>query len=112
MPAATFTRHSGLAHVRRLSQYEHFHTEASGTEQSSYGMCFRIPFISGPATVSLTLETRLYCYRPPTELPEGKVYSRVCLSTGGCHHVPITHDALYLTVQGPPDQPLDTMGPP
>ena len=36
MPAATLKRHNGLAHVRRLSQYEHFHSEASGAEQSSY----------------------------------------------------------------------------
>ena len=89
MPAATLKRHSGLAHVRRLSQYEHFHTKASGTEQSSYGMCFRIPFISGPGTVSLTLETRLSYYRPPAELREGKLYSRVCLSTGGVTMFPL-----------------------
>ena len=50
--------------------------------EQGHGMCFRIPFISGPATVSLTLETRLYCNRPPTELWEGNVYSRVCLSMG------------------------------
>ena len=36
-----------------------------------------------------------FCYRPPTKLRKGNVFSRVCLSTtrGGGFYVPITRDA-------------------
>ena len=41
-------------------------------------------------------------YRPPTKLPGGNAFSRVCLSTGGEYHMTTTHDALNLIIQGPP----------
>ena len=48
-----------------------------------------------------------YCYRPPTMLRKGNVFSRMCLvcSWGRGSHVTITHDALELTVQGPSSSP-------
>ena len=36
-------------------------------------------------------------YFPPKKLREGHVFSRVCLSMGGG-----SHDALVLTIEGPP----------
>ena len=61
----------------------------------------RIPFISGPATVSLTLKSGAYCYQPPTELRKGHAFSRICLSTWESPLF-ITHGALDLTVRDPP----------
>ena len=47
-----------------------------------------------------TLEFRnMKINRPPTKLQEGNVFTGVCLFTGGCPHVTITHDALDLAVQ-------------
>ena len=52
----------------------------------------------------------LYCHQdiniilPPDnvmELREGNVFSLVCLFIGGSH-VTVNHDALDLTIQGPP----------
>ena len=42
MHASALKRLIPLTHVRGLSQSEHFQTKASGAEQSSYGMNFKI----------------------------------------------------------------------
>ena len=52
----------------------------------------------------------LHFYCPPTKFREGNVFSRVvlsvCVFTGeGGSHVTITHDALDLTLQIPPNLP-------
>ena len=52
---------------------------------------------------------------PPTKLWEGNVFTCVCLSVHRGPHLTITHDALGLTVQGPPPAlppPNIDMGPP
>ena len=43
-------------------------------------------------------------YRLPTKLLEGKVFGRVCLLTRGylLYNVTIIHDALDLSILGPP----------
>ena len=46
---------------------------------------------------------QLFFFRPPTKLQEGNVFNRVCLSV--CpqgSHVTNDHNALDLTVEGPP----------
>ena len=42
MHASALKRLFSLTHVRGLSQSEHFQTKASGAEQSSHGMNFKI----------------------------------------------------------------------
>ena len=63
-------------------------------------------------------DTRSSYYRPPTKLREGNVFSRICLLVSNSVHgrggsmwlrllgeKSITHDVLYLTVQGPSPAP-------
>ena len=59
-----------------------------------------------------SLKTHIKFYLPPTKLQDGNLFSLVCPSFcpgAGESHVTITHDALDLTIQGPPP-PTDLTG--
>ena len=63
--------------------------------------CSKLNSFCRPTRMQLPLTSLL----PPANQIEGRLCFQSCLSvilSGGRSHVTITHDALYLTIQGPP----------